>query len=91
MNRIGRGSGCYAADGPDRMLNKFDERLTGNVGKLDLKIFDKPALICCQFGVEVCLYSRGDPKDCIHMHFLKHVYGDFAEAQSRNKRECLIV
>ena len=55
MNRIGRGSGCYAADGPDRMLNKFDERLTGNAGKLDLKIFDKPALICCQFGVEVCL------------------------------------
>ena len=55
MNRIGRESGCYATDGPDRMLDKFDERRMGNVGKLDLKIFDKPALICCQFGVEVYL------------------------------------
>ena len=52
MNRIGRGSGCYDANGPDRMLDKFDVPLAGNAGKLDLKIFYKPALICCQFGVE---------------------------------------
>ena len=63
-----RGSGRRAVNRCDRAFDKGEKHLSGNEGKLEMKIIDKTMLVCCPTGIGVCLKNRRDTQDSIHMN-----------------------
>ena len=53
--RLRQGSGRRAVNRCDRAFDKGEEHLSGNEGKLEMKIIDKAMLVCCPAGIGVCL------------------------------------